>query len=441
MKVVVVGGGVSGIAASYYLRAMGIDTTIIEAGDRLGGRLSFAELGERSISLGGKNIGSRYLEFRDFCNHFGVDDFEHFGINTSRAENGRLVSFDRRKKWQALYRLVASSRPVDLLRFYRLARHVKKFPADGFADSAFFHRLAEQLPNPSLGSVFGARFCREWIRPMVVRMNGAECDEAHVSTFGSNLRVALDSYDQLSSGMETLVDKFAATTRVMLNSSARGLELDGRRVSGVVVEGGGGSVQRISADAVCIAAPAPAAAALVKPYARELAKALEQVRYFPVHVIVAQYRRPIFSPEIRAVIFDESSALSNAGAYGASDLGTIRYTFSGRTARRLLAENIDPEKLLTRAEQTLNQYIPVGISDRVEFVSKTFDPGLCAFAADTSGLNRSLDAASPLDGVFFTGDYRKGASIEACFVAAKECAHRIANYAVAREEAPRARAS
>jgi protoporphyrinogen/coproporphyrinogen III oxidase len=429
MKVIVVGGGISGIAASYYLQAAGVESTIVEAGGRLGGRLSFGRLGERSISFGGKNIGSRYTEFRNFCTSFGVDDFEYFGINTSRVENGRLVSFDRRKRWTALYRLLSSNRPRDLWRFFRLAQRVRRHPPDGFADSPFFHQLAARRGNPMLKEIFGARFCRDWIRPMVVRMNGAESDEAYLSSFGSNLRVVLDSYDQLSSGMERLIEKFAATTRVMLNTRAQALDVEGSRVRGCVVKNERGQERRFFADAVCVALPAPLAAALVQPHAGDLAALLRQVRYFPVHVIVAQYKREIFRPEIRAVIFDESSVLSNAGAYGTGDLGTVRYTFSGRVARRLLAEGVDDGELLTRAEQTLNPYVPVGKSDRTLAVSRTFDPGLCAFTMDTRGLNRRLDSQASLGGVFFTGDYRKGASIEACFVAARECAGRMASAA------------
>jgi oxygen-dependent protoporphyrinogen oxidase len=434
MKAVVVGGGISGIAASYYLQAAGVETTIVEAGGRLGGRLSFADLGNRSISLGGKNIGRRYKEFRGFCKSFDVDDFEYFGINTSRAENGRLISFDRRKRWLALYRLLSSNQPLDLWRFFQLSRQAGRGEADGFADSPYFHRLAEQRANPRLSEVFGSRFCRQWIRPIVVRMNGAECDEAYVSTFGSNLRVALDSYDQLSSGMETVVERFAANTRVVLKTRAQDLDVVGHRVRGVVVVCEDGREQHLPADVVCVALPAPLAAALVKRVAGDIAGCLEEVRYFPVHCIVAQYRRPIFKPEIRAVIFDDRSALSNAGAYGATDLGTIRYTFSGRVARGLIAENLPAEELLTRAETILNAYVLVQSADRVQFVSRTFDPGLCAFAADTQALNRKLDQL-PLEGVFFTGDYRKGASIEACFVAAKECAARIMSAAASREPA------
>jgi len=436
MKVIVVGGGISGIAAAHYLRAAGAETILVEAGAQLGGRLGFGHLGEQPISFGGKNIGSRYKEFRSFCASLGVDDFEYFGINTSRIENGRLVSFDRRKRLNALYRLLAGNRPRDLWHFFRWARRVRQHPEDGFADSRFFHQLAAELGNPVLKNIFSERFCREWIRPMVVRMNGAETDEAYLASFGSNLRVALDSYDQLSSGMESLIEKFAATTEVMLNTRARSLDIEGGRVRGVVLEDADGREQRIAADAVCVALPAPHAATLIRPHAGGLAALLARIRYFPVHLIVAQYKREIFRPEVRAVIFDDNSVLSNAGAYGANDLATVRYTFSGRAARQLITAEGDDDGFLTRAEQQLNAYIPVSKNDRVRFASRTFDPGLCAFSSDTYGLNRKLAAQSSLRGAFFTGDYCKGASIEACFASSKECVGRIMDVAapIVREE-------
>lgn len=425
MKAIVIGGGISGIAAQFYLQAAGVQTTLVEAGAQLGGRLGFGQLGDRPISFGGKNIGTRYTEFRKFCKALEVDDFEYFGINTSRIENGRLIPFDRKKRWSALYRLVAGNRLRDLWRFFSMAQHVRKHPDDGFADAPYFHQMAAKLGHPALKDVFSARFCRDWIRPMVVRMNGAEADEAHLSSFGSNLRVALDSYDQLTSGMEGLIEKFSAGTSLLLGTRVTGLDMQGGQVKGVVVRDAQGQTQLLAADAVCVALPAPQASALVRPHAPDLASLLAQVRYFPVHLVVAHYSRPIFRPEVRAVVFDENSALSNAGAYGVSDLDTVRYTFSGRTARQMIAAGVDEEAFLTRAEQQLNPYVPVASSDRIQFASRTFDPGLCAFSADTAGINQQLAAQVSARGAFFTGDYCKGASIEACFAAARECVNRM----------------
>lgn len=432
MKVLVIGGGISGIAISHYLQRAGIGTTLVEAGPRLGGRLGFGSLGERAISFGGKNIGTRYTEFRKFCHGLGVDDFEYFGINTSRVENGTLVSIDRKQPLRTLYNMVSTSRPRDLWRFARLARRVKQFPDDGFADSPFFREAAEALGGPVLAEVFGERICQQLIRPMVVRMNGAEADEIYLSSFGSNLRVLLDSYDQLTSGMEGLIAKFAARSDILLNASVRSLRVEKRRVCGVRVEhGDGGRQQELSVDAVCVALPAPTAAQLVRPCAGALAALLCKVRYFPMHVIVAQYSREIFSPAIRAVVFGENSVVSNAGAYGATDLGTVRYTFSGRRARHLIAEGATDDRLLALAEDNLNGHIAVSSKERVHIASRRFDPGLCAFSTDTRSLNDKIDSQEELGGIFFTGDYRKGASIEACFVAAKQCAEKVARIAMA----------
>src|SRR5258706_9231111 len=63
---VVVGGGVSGMAASYFLQQHGFDSEIIEKDGALGGRMGTLQLGERWIDFGGKNVGKGYKLFRQF---------------------------------------------------------------------------------------------------------------------------------------------------------------------------------------------------------------------------------------------------------------------------------------------------------------------------------------------------------------------------------------
>ncbi len=45
--------------------------------------------------------------------------------------------------------------------------------------------------------VFGDKFCNDILRPIVVRMNGAEPEETYIENLGSNLRMLKDSYEQL----------------------------------------------------------------------------------------------------------------------------------------------------------------------------------------------------------------------------------------------------
>src|SRR5258708_17400567 len=67
---VAVGGGVSGMAASYFLQQQGFDSEIIEKDGALGGRMGTLQLGERWIDCGGEKIGQRGQMLSEFCFSF-----------------------------------------------------------------------------------------------------------------------------------------------------------------------------------------------------------------------------------------------------------------------------------------------------------------------------------------------------------------------------------
>ncbi len=51
------------------------------------------------------------------------------------------------------------------------------------------------------------------------RMNGAEPEEAYVGNLGSNLRMVLDTYDQLIHGMQPVLEQFSKTEPYMKGAS------------------------------------------------------------------------------------------------------------------------------------------------------------------------------------------------------------------------------
>jgi protoporphyrinogen/coproporphyrinogen III oxidase len=82
----VVGGGISGVATTWFLERLGRRPTLIERSSALGGRSESLPLGSRVVTLGGKNIGRRYTLFRELVASLGLDSYEHFGINSSRID-------------------------------------------------------------------------------------------------------------------------------------------------------------------------------------------------------------------------------------------------------------------------------------------------------------------------------------------------------------------
>jgi oxygen-dependent protoporphyrinogen oxidase len=256
-------------------------------------------------------------------------------------------------------------------------------------------------------------------------MNGAEPDEANLGNFGTNAGMLLDSYDQLVRGMGPVLEQFAATHAVTTGAEVTGLVVDGGEVRGLLVRDHGGELEPRSYDGVVLAVQAQAAAGLLREHDAALAEDLAAVRYFPAAVAVARYDRPVFSPETRALVFGAEEPLSNAGVYGIDDLDTVRYTFSGRTARALM-DGASAEELVATAEELLDRHVPLGDAERVELAFQRWPRAYCAYLPRHAAfLARVGERVARLPGLGLAGDYMRGASIEACFRSARECAQAL----------------
>ena len=75
MKAIVVGGGVSGLVAAYRLLSSGVDVTLLEAGDRIGGKIQttpFADL--PAVDTGADAFLARIPHAVELCRELGFAD-------------------------------------------------------------------------------------------------------------------------------------------------------------------------------------------------------------------------------------------------------------------------------------------------------------------------------------------------------------------------------
>nr|WP_260859809.1 FAD-dependent oxidoreductase [Streptomyces cupreus] len=419
--VAVVGGGWSGIAAAWYLAGGGAEVTLFDEQDRLGGRCAGTELGSRTVTLGGKNIGRNYTYFRDFARTLGSVAFEPFGINSSRVEDGRLRTIDSSARLRSATVLARSTSPRDGIRLLRLASLVRRHEAEGHLGGPALTALALRHSDPPLHEYFGPRACAALLRPLTVRTTGAEPDEVHLGTLGCQLGLLMDSFDQPTAGFDPLFRAFAQRVTVRLGTRVTRLARAGDRVVGVLAAPTSTKTPTLHpADTVVVALPAPSAARLVEEAAGELAAELRQIRYFPAAVIVAEYERPVFPERVRSLVFGPEEPLSNAGAYGLAERNIVRYTFSGRAARRRLAADVPDADLLDLAEDLLGAHFPVRRQDRRDFVAGRWVWAYCAYSRfHERRLRRLAGLGAAVPGLEITGDYVRGASIEQCFRAAR----------------------
>jgi oxygen-dependent protoporphyrinogen oxidase len=429
-RVAVIGGGISGVASAFYLRQRNIEVDLYESEERIGGRIGSERLLGRWLDFGGKNIGKNYLLFRDFVKECGLLDFEYFGFNTSQVINGRVVRINKEgaKLFNTL-RFISLCGFDGIRKLYPHVRAILKDRSQGVLDSEYFNKLALEYDHVSLAGYLKEPCLSHVVRPVTVRMNGAEPDECYPGNFGSNLSLVIDSYEQLKNGMHGMLDAFQASSD---NGSLR--IFTGHRVTSVSRDPGGikigymhGGVTAMAVyDKVISALPAIRLSALLDEILPEASLLLRQVRYYPVAVAIVKYHRDVFLKSQRAMVFDQSFPLSNAGAYGIHDLDLVRYTFSGRVSRSVISDKSLPEEVIGLGEKIAGPYFSIGDNTRESFAYRYLSEGLCAYSPFHHRLLRDIDTKlESFRGFAATGDYRRGASMEACFRAAGECVDKL----------------
>lgn len=416
----IVGGGLSGLAAAWYLQRRGAETHIFERESTLGGRAGSGLLGERVVTLGGKNVGRSYTRFRAFSQSLGEHPYEHFGINSSRLLDGRLHTFDSATRGRTL-RQLRGIPARDLARLGRLMLTVRRDPDARRLSERSSRRLAWRYRGQSVEQAFGPRLRELLLRSLTVRVSAAEPDEVPMANVLPYVSMIADSYEQLRGGMHEVIAAAASRSRVSLRSEARGLLLERGRIRGLRLAGPSGERATEHFDGVILATHAHAAARMIESAMPGHAALLDEVRYFPVTVLLAEYEQPVFAAGVRAIVFGCDEPLSNAGCYGLNDLNLVRYTFSGRRARSLAGGEPDAEMLARIAEAALAPFAAVAGNRRRALLARRMSPGLCAYHPDQANFLRTIaDPATALPGLTLTGDYLRGCSIEACFAAAEE---------------------
>src|SRR3954464_6034955 len=70
--VIVVGGGIAGLGAALALRDQDLTPLVLEAGDRVGGRLTTDRVGGYAIDTGVTLLGNRFARMRALARRFGL---------------------------------------------------------------------------------------------------------------------------------------------------------------------------------------------------------------------------------------------------------------------------------------------------------------------------------------------------------------------------------
>lgn len=432
-KIAIIGAGISGIAAAHFLKRETNQFDIFESSDNFGGRVGSLKMGDKWIDFGGKNIGYGYKLFREFVKEQGEFNYEYFGVNTSKILNGKITKINREKNLKSFLNLFKLATPIDLIKLFYLVKRIKKQPNEGFICSDYYNNLAEKYDHKNIANYFSSKCSENLIRPMTIRMNGAEPEECYIGNFGSNLRIAFDRYDQLVEGMKSVIDSFQdkleSSDKINVNLSSKVSEINLKEDKLEIVYNKNNEELRELYDKIIISTPAYITSTLVNKISLVSSNLLSQINYNPLAILVAKYSKDVFDKEVRAMVFDKNSTLSNAGAYGINDLNVARYTFSGMAFREKFSDKeVTKEDLIKEVQKTMSSDIFNIINNNINDSVMWYSPkALCSYSAfhykKIDIINEELNSKN----IFLTGDYIKGAAIEACFTSSKNAISKAFN--------------
>lgn len=217
MRMIVVGAGVSGLACAARLHAVGIDVTVIEARDRIGGRVWPGEVAGTRVDLGAAWIhGPIGNPVAEYCTSNGIP-FHSYGSWGSRMqvhrEDGSLAD------QTSATSIVAAWSDFDP------AESLGHLTADAsFADAIEWYITDRGLDGDPADSV---RFSLNWLEG-ALNIGG---DPSQISAVGAaQYELLAGGNAVIAGGYGTLVDHLAASLNLNLNERVMSVEYAGSQV-------------------------------------------------------------------------------------------------------------------------------------------------------------------------------------------------------------------
>jgi oxygen-dependent protoporphyrinogen oxidase len=300
---VVVGGGVSGLAAGFHLARAGLEVTLLEATPRLGGTIDTRREGGWLVELGPNTVAERppLGELVEQC-----------GLAAERVSAGPAAA--RRFLWHdgALHAMPSS--PASLVTSpllgwrgkLAIAREPWVSPSagassddaddesvGGFVRRRFGAEALEVFAAPFVSGIHAGdpeRLSMRWTLPRVValeRRYGSVLrglrEAKRAGTGSGSLRQSVVSFHD---GLATLAERLARG----IGDVRTGARVDAvrRADGGFVVESTAGA---FSTPRVVVAVPAPQAACLTHPTTAGKSAALAELPYAPMAVLALGFRR------------------------------------------------------------------------------------------------------------------------------------------------------
>jgi oxygen-dependent protoporphyrinogen oxidase len=304
-RLVVIGGGISGLAAAWFAADAGYDVTVLEAAPRVGGKLHVEEVAGVPVDVGAEALLTTRPEALDLIAAAGLAD-ERIAPLTTAA---RIRTGGRNHPLPARTMLgipssaeaVRESGALSEDALAAIEKEPAREPLPPLTDDVAVGRLvrdrlgdevADRLVEPLLGGVYAGRADELSLRATMGRLAtrleaGGSLVEAAAAVAGRGTRArdAGPVFTSLRGGVGRLPRALAGSGRFTVRTGVT-VRAVSRTASGFALDCGAVPVpERIEADAVVVAAPAAKAARLLGAVAPVAARELAGIEYASMAIV------------------------------------------------------------------------------------------------------------------------------------------------------------
>ena len=313
-KVIVVGGGAAGLSAAYTLKKYGINVILLEANDRVGGRLGGDRVDGFSIDEGADFFCSSYDVTYRICDELGVP-LQRLLLNLGWHRRGRVTATAPEKSLRGLVKNLPAAWRLGLLNpravwvSQKMVRYLAARPEHlSFASDS---RLAE-LDGEENAAEFFKRFgvpedivlaVRGFLGMTMGRLE--EMGAAYALTYLAEMLLKVDELQVPVKGVGALAHALdnACSDVIRLSTPVRRVDIHDGAVTGVVLDDG-----PIKADAVICAVPATKVADLIPGLPDGIRRALGKVTYSRGCRVVMGLDRPPLPAGIHGILYPEGGS-------------------------------------------------------------------------------------------------------------------------------------
>ncbi len=320
-RVVIVGGGIAGLAAAFFLRDAPVSVTVLEGSPRLGGKLAVSQVAGIAVDEGAEALLARRPEGTGLIRAAGLA--EHLVAPGTTA--ARIWS---RQRMRPLPRRQVMGVPADLDDLARCgllsaagmarAREDLIRPATprgddvdvaGYVGARFGRETVNRLVDPLLGGVYAGRsedLSFEATLPGLAAESrrhaslavaaGALMPPSPQAPAGPSPAAEASVFTTLAGGLGTLPAAVAAACGAVVRTGAMVRELARTPAGWRLTVGSAHAPERMDADAVVLAVPAQPAARLLAglPAAADARAALAGIAYASMAIVTLAYPAACF---------------------------------------------------------------------------------------------------------------------------------------------------